>query len=282
MGPNSLRALLAILLFWSVNAALAAEAPRRTEELMRLSGLWTQVGAMQAQVRAGIEEASRQAPPGDGIGTEELRILMTRASEAYAPERLRPAVAAELAARMTAEDEESVLEWLRSDLGRRFTGLEERSSEVEFQQRIEREAAAYAAALPEARLERIRRFEKSARAGEGATDMTINTAVGIAYGVLLATPRGDPALLGPLRKRIESQRPAMAETMKQRMIEALAFIYKDVSDADLDRYAQFAESPAGRRYHDASGKALAVALVKAAIEMGEQFGRGLAEPRRAT
>jgi hypothetical protein len=277
-----LKSLVAVFLACAWSAALAAEPPRGTEELMRLSGLWKQVGEMQAQIRAGIEEASRQGPGPEGLGAEDLRQLMTRAADAYSPEKLRAGIAGELAARISAEDEARVLEWLRSDLGRRFTALEERSSDVASQQRIEREAPAHAASLSAARLDRIRRFEQAAHVGKAATDMTINTALGVAYGVMLAAPQGDPALLGPLRQRFESQRPEIARVMEQRIVEALAYIYRDVADEDLDKYAEFAESPAGRRYHEATLKALDRVLAKAAVEMGAQFGRGLGERRRAT
>jgi len=282
MVSRFLASLLAVFLAWASSAVLAADSPRRIEELMRLSGLWKQVGEMQAQVRAGIEEASRQGSGTGGLGAEDLRQLMTRAAEAYSPEKLRAGVGGELAARLSAEDEARVLEWLGSDLGRRFTTLEERSSDVASQQRIEREAPAHATSLPVARLDRIRRFEKAAHVGEAATDMTINTALGVAYGVLLAAPEGDPALLGPLRQRFESQRPEIAKVMRQRMVEVLAYIYKDVPDDELDKYAEFAESPVGRRYHEASIKALDFVLAKAAVEMGGTFGRGLGERRRAT
>lgn len=282
MSSSLRKTFFAFLLAFACHAALAAEPSRSVAELMQLSGLWKQVGELQAQIRAGIEEASREDSGANRLQAEELRQLMNRAADAYSPEKLRAAVAEELAARLSVADEARVLEWLRSDLGRRFTALEERSADVASQERIEREAAPHAASLPSARLDRIRRFEKAARVGEAGTDITINTALGVAYGVMLAAPQADPALLGPLRQRLESQRPAINKLMVQRMIEAMAYIYRDVPDEELDKYAEFAESPAGRRYHEASIRAVDTALVKAAIEMGGQVGRNLGEKRRAT
>src|SRR6185369_17814019 len=105
------------LLIASLPLAVAAtqyDAPRRMDQLMRKSGLWTQLGQMQEQVRNGAlegraKEEARGAPP---LEEEDFKKLTGAVERAFAPERLREVVAQELAEALPVEDEGAVLRWL--------------------------------------------------------------------------------------------------------------------------------------------------------------------------
>jgi hypothetical protein len=40
----------------------------------------------------------------------------------------------------------------------------------------------------------------------------------------------------------------------------------------MEKYVAFAESPAGKRYHDATTRALDKVMAQAAVELGREFG----------
>ena len=49
------------------------------------------------------------------------------------------------------------------------------------------------------------------------------------------------------------------------------YIYRSLSDADLQRYIAYAASPVGKRYHTASKAALDDAIVRASHNAGVVF-----------
>jgi hypothetical protein len=144
-----------------------------------------------------------------------------------------------------------------------------------------REAPTYASGLPPERMARFVRLEKDIHGGEGAVEMTINIAIAVAYGVASASGTVDPADVEKLRARFAGQRASMLEVLTRQMVESFAWIYRSMSDGELDRYAEFAETAAGRKYHAATSKALTNAFVRASLDMGERVGRAeREEPRR--
>jgi hypothetical protein len=50
-----------------------------------------------------------------------------------------------------------------------------------------------------------------------------------------------------------------------------AYVYREVSDADLAAYAKFSASPLGQRYSEAVAAALVGALTRASVRVGEKM-----------
>jgi hypothetical protein len=50
-----------------------------------------------------------------------------------------------------------------------------------------------------------------------------------------------------------------------------AYVYREVSDADLDDYVRFCASPLGQRYSEALAAALVGALTRASVRVGEKL-----------
>jgi len=136
----------------------------------------------------------------------------------------------------------------------------------------EREAPAYFATVPKARVAIFQRLADAIRVGEGSAGMMINMMGAIAYGMALADPTGDPrATAKVIKERLEPQRAHFVTIFGERAVQSFAYTYKDVPDAEIDRYVEFAETPAGRRYHDASMKAYDNVMTRASLEMGRLF-----------
>lgn len=273
MATATVRSLLTALFL--VPALLFAQDVRRIDELMHKSGLWKQVGQIQAQVKEGAKQAQAEARAGrgaKGLSEADYGKMALAMDAAYAPARLQAAMSKELAALLSVEDEAAALEWLSSDLGRKFTRIEEESGELENSIRAEREAPAYFATVPKARVEKFQRLATAIKVGEGSAGMMINMMGAIAYGIALADPTGDPqAMAKTIRDKLEPQRPQLVTLFGERAVQAFAYVYKDVPDAEIDRYVAFAETPSGRRYHDASMKAYDNVMTRASLEMGKLF-----------
>lgn len=256
--------------------AAADPAERRIDELMHKSGLWEQIGQMQAQVRAGAEEARAEAKASgraEDMSDADFSRLASAMNRVYAPDRMRAAVSKELAAALSVADEQEVLVWLSSDLGKRITRIEEEQGEVERYRKTDREAPEFLKTVPRERIAKFTRLADSIHVGESSATMLINLTIATIYGLASSAPGGaDESVLRRLRQRFEAQRPQLVAAMTQRSIAGFAYTYRDLKDAEVESYVAFAESPAGRRYHEATTIALDNALMEASLELGRQVG----------
>jgi hypothetical protein len=60
--------------------------------------------------------------------------------------------------------------------------------------------------------------------------------------------------------------------MKRMVQRQFLYSYRELTDNEIDRYTQFAESQSGQRYHYVSMRAIDEALVRAARKMGSRMG----------
>jgi hypothetical protein len=272
MSPRIARWFLIAALPLAI-AATPADAPRRTDQLLRKSGLWSQLGDMQEQVRNGAlegraKEEARGAPPLEEEGFKKLTGAIERA---FAPDRLREIVAQELAQALPAEDEAAVLSWLDSDAGKRFARLEEDSLKPEQVETMQREARDALAGASKERLTLVTRFGDAVGAGEIDATIVVNLVSAVGYGVALTTPL-PPVDVKVFKQRMEKDRPRMAAAYKWQALGRYAWLYRAVPDAEFARYVEFAESAAGKRYYAAAVKALDLGLTRAAFDMGLALG----------
>jgi hypothetical protein len=254
-------------------AAQDKASERKLEELMHKSGMWKQLAQMEPMVQMGIAQAAEQGRGQPGaLDTIDLTRLKAAGASAFEANRLRREFEAEMAKELSPADEREVLVWLSTDLGKRFTVLEEESGEMDAVLKREKEGPAHLASLPAARVDRFKRLAKAVRIGESGAGIMINTTIGIAYGIALATPPQDTSGVDKLRQQMESQRQRMVAAVEASSVEEFAFTYRGMSDADVDRYIAFSETPAGRNYAAASLKALDKILTRASLDLGAQLG----------
>ena len=263
--------------------AFAHAAERRIDELMRKSGLHDHMAQVLAHTRAGAEQARAEAKArgnkGDLTDAQYARLILGM-NVAFAPEKLRTVVRAEMLRDLSAADEEEVLRWLSSELGVRITRLEEERDDAERYQKMEAAIPEFMKTVPRERLALCERLAESIGSGESSARLMINITVAIAYGIALSVPGGDVEAIKEIRAKLESQRPQMEAAMQQHAIGIFAYTYQPLSDAELGSYVDFAESPVGRRYHRATIKAVDKAMLQGSIELGRQFGAQSLEPDR--
>lgn len=252
---------------WSAAAFAAPATPAAIDELLHKSGLWEQLAAIGPQLQQGIDDSVVKGGMADDHGVAAMRRAFR---VAYGPERLRPAMAKALAGEISAEDTAAALAWLATDLGKRVTRLEEDASKAAMPERL----AEIAAALPADRRELYLRMARATHTGEVGATIMINVTYGLARGARLAspgTPMQDPE---QLLRSLHGSRAKLVTMVEEQSLGTSAIAYGTLSDADLLRYIEFAESPVGRRYHAATSLALDRALTDAAVEAGRLLVTG--------
>ncbi|QJR09536.1 hypothetical protein DSM104443_00585 [Usitatibacter rugosus] len=259
-------ALLALTLLPSGGAF--AQDTRRTDELMKKSGLWKQLEHYDTLILSGLETELGKS------GVLVDRNGLKKAATSFSADNLRRDVRLVLDKEMTGADEAEVLIWLSSDIGKRLTGIEEKfgdNADSAATQRQQQAIAEFVKKVPESRLALVKRMTSALDAGNATAKAMGNMTIAIAYGAAMATG-GEAEIAAKLRREFDAERPQMALMMERLMIATYAYMYRGVSDADLGRYVDFIESPAGLRYHDASSAALEQALTLASLKFGQELG----------
>lgn len=257
--------------------ALMAAAPARAqvdepaaERLMRLSGLWEQLGATAGGARAGIETAvrNRLAP----LNEDELERLLRATDAAFAPDTLRAAVRKALAERVAPSHLAPMQAWLESELGRRITAIEVGASRPDRDSdRALRAGIARLQAAPEARRRLVERLVEATKAAESITRMTINVAVAVQRGMASVKPEGPVAPVETLRGGFDGQRAQMLEAYRGMSLALFAEMYQALPDADLLRYLEFLRSEPGQHLLETTMQAMDRAFVEAAERLGTRL-----------
>lgn len=267
--------------------ALAVQAavpdPARIEQLMRKSGLWEQLGAMQAQVREGIA-AGRSGDAGKDekrLDDADFAKLLTLASNAFSPERLRTATSTRLAQELSDEDVSELLVFVESDLGQRFTRAEEAVASLD-PGKLESGAKAALASASGKRKALLRRMIVVLRADEIAADMVGNMATAIMFGISASLPEADAeTAMERSRRQSAAQRPQVVAYFKEFTYRQAAYAYREIGDADLEKYVAFNETPVARHFNEATSRALDYAVVQCSLQLGRAIANEFGNKRRS-
>jgi hypothetical protein len=131
--------------------------------------------------------------------------------------------------------------------------------------------------LPPRRAELLSGLMRATRAVDQATHLAESITLGIAVGVDAAQPEQNR--LGPalVRDRLRSMLPAdkLRQAIAESMPYLFAYLYRNVSEADLQAYLEFSRTPLGTRYNDAMTQALTDAVTRASLGMGPMIVRAM-------
>jgi hypothetical protein len=248
----------------------------KVEELMRKSGAWKQMAEHGPMVQLGIAQENAQARAQRNpraLSDAELARLNSAVAAAYNADRLRKEFRARLPAELAAADREKALAWFSSDLGRRIAALEEKSGEREGLEERQRATARLMAGLPLPRIGRFKRLTTATRCSFVFAEAQIQTSSAIASAIARLRPARDQPSPESLKRELEAQKDRIVATFAQLCTAEAAYTYRALSDAEVDRYIEFTESPEGRRYNAAMFAVLNMVLAKAALDIASELGK---------
>ena len=234
--------------FSSVLLAEPAHNESMAADFMALSGLDHQIQQMPRwyatlvdQVFASIELGGQRIPG------KTKRIVRQTFLDALDAEGMQEEVRHRLGQELPEQVAKPTVDWLRTDLGRRITALENEASSPE----SALQQAAFAMQLqieppsPE-RMQLTRRLEEATGSSDHAVEgwETVAVALGIAMTAGMANARVDGKDI--LRERLAKLRPDMKMLLLQASLRHMLFTYRTLTDEELKRYVEFLESATGR------------------------------------
>lgn len=232
------------------------------------SGVAAQLGDFAPTLRTGITTNAELASK---MTEAQLATLLGAFESAYAPAKLQADIAAELVRQLKAPQAKEALAWLESPVGSKITAMEDEATALAADPVRMAEAQKMLERLPPRRAERYIALMKATGADEAGATIAINSQLGMAYGAA-ATLGKQPPDLEAMRKELGSQRPQIVEALGNVYFTMFSSVYADLPEAELDQYLAFAQSPAGKAYHQALSASIDVALTRAARETGRQIG----------
>lgn len=246
--------------------AQSAETLGLAERLFERSGLALQLQSFPAQFEQGLSQNRGKVPD------EVLAAAAEAGRKAFAADALREEIVRTLAGKLPAADMRQVLAWLDGQVGRRITLAEEsaagnmtaESMRAYFESEKQKPPGSKRAAL-------VADLIAATKAVENAASAIEAMSLGIAVGMDAAQPVEKRIGFSNLRKRLRAAMPP--DKLRANMGAALPgmnrFIYRGISDDDLAAYVEFNGTALGQRYNQAVTDALAQALTRASVRIGE-------------
>ncbi|MCY1283165.1 hypothetical protein D9M68_328290 [compost metagenome] len=249
-----MRALLACVLLLLGLPSLADDH----SQLYQTAGWPEQRAHFSAALQAAQQRYRSTLPPA------VYQALVDNSNQRFAPQAMDQR--AQAALRQQLADPRPALQFFQSPLGRKIIAAEVRATSRE-------ELAKNAGGLPRTQADATRRLlirhlAQVLPASEAGAEVSLALA-GVAADSL---SQMIPGLLGGGQAQglLDSQRQRLMEQIGGDLDNTLLYVYRELSDPELEEFATFAESAAGKAYYQA-----ALAAVRAGLAVG-QSGTDLA------
>jgi hypothetical protein len=249
-------------------------------ELFGKAGMEKELQQLPSAIQVLFDQSIQQDDGARKLPKEVLSAMRASLPQAFAPERLKKTVLAELAAKLTDHDINDVIQWLDSPIGRKCTQLEEAASTPEAQADMLQHSAALRDSPPTPqRLKVLREFDLAVKGTQSALDMAITTQVAVALAINATFPAERQMPLDEVSRELEKNRPVLEATVRSQVLISHLYTYKNLTEEEIQLYTEFAKSPAGSKYHSAAMTGFKKAVLEGAAKWGELIGNAIKEVR---
>jgi len=261
-----------IFLFMLPIIVHAQDRTKLIQSLYFKSGMDKQVKQLPLLIQANIENALEKDDRINQLPRHTKLAISGSVHDAFAPERLRNIIIKELKKYMTVKDLNKALKWLDSPLGEKCTRLEEAASTPETLSKVQKFAAQLQQTPPPAnRLDILRRLDAAVKATETNVEITMNAQLAVAFAIVKSLPLEQQGPLEDITAQLEKNRPQVEAVMKSQTLLFALYTYQNLTNAELEKYIQFATSPAGTRYHVATISGFKKALLDGSLNWSESI-----------
>lgn len=251
-----MRPLLVLLMMLCVTPAWADSH----DQLYKVAGWPEQRAHFSDALKAAQQRYRNSLPPAvyEALVTNSNQRFAAQAMDQRAEKRLRDSL----------RDPAPALKFFQSPLGRKIVNAELTATRPD-------QLAKNAQGLPQIQADATRQLlighlAQALPAKQAGAEVSLAIA-GVAADSL---SQMIPGLLGGGQAQglLDSQRERLQQQVESDLDNTLLFIYRDLSDAELEEFVEFAQSDAGKDYYQAALQALRAGLAADARESGTQAG----------
>jgi hypothetical protein len=257
--------------------AAARSTPATADEVLELSGVKPQL------VTAPVKLAPEFKPRRSRLNVEDAAALEQILARTLAADRLYGQLRTEFRKRADAKKLAEVAEWLRSPLGRKITELEVTAGlEAEAAQRMLAFAPGGRGGPPPARVALVERIDWVAGVTDGTLEGMLAVARAMAMAVNRALPPDERQTSAQIERQIQQMRGQARARLAQSTIMFMLYEYRTLEDDELQQYADFLASDAGRWYSATMSKAMNRTVALAAQRAASEVVRAIPPQRWST
>jgi hypothetical protein len=243
--------------------------------LYEKSGMEVLISQLGRLYLSGLAQHQSKLPP------ELFNALQRAGRHAFQAAKMRNRALATMKKSCNPELAQEVLNWLLSPLGQKITALES----IQFSSKTIQEVQTFAKQLqsnppPQGRYNLMRRLDAATGASEKNVEVALEMLVQTATAMQSAFSRREKISAEEMRRQMALRRPQLEENSKETTQISLIYLYRTLTDKELERYVSFSESETGTAYHKMTFEALMAALSMAAEENEKAVSKILADHAR--
>lgn len=265
---RTLASLCFILVFTLQGTAFAAENTGAAK-LLHLMGFDVSIEQLSLQMQT--------APDVDrGFPEQVKRDWAQVAQKAFQPDRIMQAATVYLDDKLSAKELAAAETYFTGPLGRKVTALENESQQAGNSDKIAKLGPKLLYDLAQDNPERLRQIEdmiEALGAVEAGTSVAMNIAFAMNSAIISSSENPNAITDDQLLSAISSRHDAIADRMRQTLLYDTAYIYRDISNAELDDYIGFLKGDLGRKIYSNMNLVFEQELTRAATEFGRELMR---------
>ena len=214
------------------------------EKLIQTTHISEALGKVPEQILAGMEQSAQANRRANMPGMAQFKQAM---AESFTPEGFRNRFRAGLEAGFDANLAKAVIDAFAAPVPQKLLGLEMANPDQQAMLNFSRELAAHPLPAPRAAM-----LESSGRVS--ADEMR------------------------QVEAKLDQMRPVLTERLQEATRLSFAYLYREVSDPDLESYVKAYETPGGRWYSGIVGNAVLEELKAGSVHLGERLAELLPKP----
>lgn len=194
--------------------------------------------------------------------------------EAFVPAAMRDEMFKVFPSALSDADRAALLDFYRSDFGRRISGLESDGASADPMTTTAAAQVAFAAASPE-RKALIDDLLKAVNS-DAAKHMFVESLRSMVMAAVLASTKGNGAIpWDKINAQVDHMSPAMLEALDTEMQQRSLYIYRDLTDAEIRSYIDFLKGAPARKFYQLVIYGSAMVTDQAMTTLGTSFATRL-------
>lgn len=240
--------LLLAMLFSQAAQAVDNTSHALAKQIITLSGLDQMITNLPAQLQSQFQ----QRPSEEQSQASDEQVLQAMLAS-YNPEHAQQLLLDDVVNRSNNQEKQAIIRWLESPPGKRIILAEKASTTPDGLADMLRYLEGLATTPPaQPRLALIQRVEKAADLTELAlksTEIMLTSVFTTLNEAAPASERKSSQELAKLNQEALTElKPALRQSLEQQMLAISLYTYRNISDADLNHYITFLNTPSGRAY----------------------------------
>jgi hypothetical protein len=251
----------------------AARIGATADEVLEMSGVKPQLALAPVKIAAEFK-------PRGSLNAEDAAALEQILARNFAADRLYSQIRTEFQRRVDGKKLPEVALWMRTPLGQKIIALEVAAGvETDAAQRMIAFAPGGRGGPSPARVALMERMDWTAGVTDGALESTLAVARAMAMAINRALPPDERQTTAQIERQIQQLRSQNRAKLAQATITYMLYQYRSLEDDELQQYADFLASDAGRWYTATMSKAMNRTVASAAQRAAAEVIRTIPPPR---